>query len=112
LVLRETLLGALKARLENDKLLKIHASDFHTAVEQLGLNFGSRVSNWGAWVGGWGVLVVLGLRVKGEEGVEGSAACWGFGFRGGRGQRQRQHNFLTTTIFSPPQFSHHHTSGR
>ncbi|GMH53862.1 hypothetical protein TrRE_jg1605, partial [Triparma retinervis] len=42
LVLRETLLGALKARLENDRLLMIHASDFHTAVEQLGLSFGSR----------------------------------------------------------------------
>ena len=42
LVLRETLLGALKARLENDRLMMLHASDFHTAVEQLGLNFGSR----------------------------------------------------------------------
>lgn len=44
LVLRETLLGALKSRMESDNAadLKIHSSDFHTAVENLGLRFGTR----------------------------------------------------------------------
>jgi len=42
LVLRETLLGALGARLEDETTMMLHASDFHTAVEQLGLSFGSR----------------------------------------------------------------------
>ena len=44
LVLHETMLGALMARLEDSRTLKLHASDFHSAVEQLGLSFGSRVS--------------------------------------------------------------------
>ena len=44
LVLRETLLGALKGRLEDSRELRIHASDFHTAVEQLGMSFGTKVS--------------------------------------------------------------------
>jgi Ca2+-binding EF-hand superfamily protein len=42
LVLRETLLGALKGRLEDSSELRIHASDFHTAVEQLGMSFGTK----------------------------------------------------------------------
>ncbi|GMI17926.1 hypothetical protein TrLO_g10565 [Triparma laevis f. longispina] len=42
LVLRETLLGALKGRLEDSDSLRIHASDFHTAVEQLGMSFGTK----------------------------------------------------------------------
>ena len=43
LVLRETLLGALKARLEDPKVCSLHASDFHTACDQLGLRFGTKV---------------------------------------------------------------------
>jgi len=44
LVLRETLLGALKSRMEEQGSadLRIHSSDFHTAVENLGLRFGTR----------------------------------------------------------------------
>ena len=43
LVLRETFLGALRSRLEDTRSLRLHASDFHTAVEQLGLSFGTKV---------------------------------------------------------------------
>jgi len=44
LVLRETLLGALKSRLDSESPgeLRIHSSDFHTAVENLGMRFGTR----------------------------------------------------------------------
>jgi hypothetical protein len=42
LILRETLLGALKGRLENPSNLTLHASDFHVAVSQIGLEFGSQ----------------------------------------------------------------------
>ncbi len=43
-VLRETLLGALLARLEDPNVYKLHASDFHTACDQLGLRFGTKVN--------------------------------------------------------------------
>ncbi|GMI41050.1 hypothetical protein TeGR_g8140 [Tetraparma gracilis] len=42
LILRETLLGALKGRLETPSNLTLHASDFHVAVSQIGLEFGSQ----------------------------------------------------------------------
>ena len=42
LVLRETLLGALSGRLEDPSNLSLHASDFHVAVDQIGLVFGSK----------------------------------------------------------------------
>ena len=44
LVLLETLLGSLKSRLENPNVLQLHSSDFHVAVNQLGLHFGTKVS--------------------------------------------------------------------